>query len=72
VADARRLGVRPAYFGAEHGVLETPVVTRGVLADGEARGPLLVQEPDSSIVVPPGCTARLDPLGSVEVTVGRD
>ena len=70
-ADARRLGTRPAYFGAEHGVLETPVVTRGALADAEATGPLLVQEPDSSIVVPPGCTARLDRLGSVEVTVGR-
>lgn len=71
VADARRLGTRPAYFGAGHGVLETPVVTRGMLADADGRGPLLVQEPDSSIVVPPGCTARLDRFGSVEVTAGH-
>jgi N-methylhydantoinase A len=47
----------------------TPVVTRAALLDGERRGPFLVDEYDSTIVVPPWCSARLDGFGNVEVTV---
>jgi N-methylhydantoinase A len=47
----------------------TPVVTRAALLDGERRGPFLVDEYDSTIVVPPECSARLDGFGNVEVTI---
>ena len=70
VAHAQRLGSRTAYFGARHGLLETPVLTRGCLSERKLHGPLLVDEYDSTIAIPPGCSARLDTLGSVEVTVG--
>jgi N-methylhydantoinase A len=39
------------------------------LRGGDKPGPFLVDEYDSTIVVPPGCSARLDRLGNVEVTV---
>ena len=35
----------------------------------EGQGPFLVDEYDSTIVVPPECSARLDGFGNVEVTV---
>ena len=66
---SREIGERDAYFGPGDGTLATPVVTRAALLDGERAGPFLVDEYDSTIVVPPECVARLDPFGNVEVTV---
>ena len=66
---SRVIGERDAYFGPGDGTLATPVVTRAALLDGERAGPFLVDEYDSTIVVPPECVARLDPFGNVEVTV---
>ncbi len=57
---------RRAYFGSAHGWLETPVVPRSALADGE-RGPLIVEEYDATCVVPPGATARLDAGGNIRI-----
>jgi len=45
---------RRAYFGPEYGFLETPVLERGELAGGEYEGPLVVEEYDTTTVVPPG------------------
>jgi N-methylhydantoinase A len=50
---------RPAYFGPRHGLLETPVVARRDLA-GRAHGPPLIDEYDSTIVVPPDMTVWRD------------
>ena len=50
-------GSRRAYFDGQ--TVETPVVTRAALAL-PAAGPLLVDEYDSTTVVPPGTRARLD------------
>ena len=63
-------GSRAAYFGAAVGTIETPVCNRAGLLAGERAGPLLVDEDDSTCVVPPGCTARLDDHGNIEVDVG--
>ncbi len=60
-------GVRTVYFGPEAGRVETPVCNRAGLLAGERRGPLLIDEVDSTCVVPPGCTARLDDYGNIEV-----
>jgi len=56
-----RLSPRPrhATFGGRWGTIETPVVARAALA-APTRGPLLVDEYDSTIVIPPDMTARLD------------
>ena len=53
-----------------HGLVETPVCNRAGLLDGERPGPLLVDEIDSTCVVPPGCVARLDGHGNIEVDTG--
>jgi N-methylhydantoinase A len=65
-------GSRSAYFGADAGVVEAPVISRAGLLDGERAGPLLVDEYDSTCVVPPGCVARLDAHGNIEVDVDVD
>jgi N-methylhydantoinase A len=56
---------RRAYFGPQLGELETRILRRIDLAEGAANGPLIVEEFDTTIVVPPGWRASLDRLGSV-------
>ena len=68
IRDLPRLeGVRTAYFGAASGRVETPVCNRAGLLAGERCGPLLIDEVDSTCVVPPGSIARLDAYGNIEV-----
>lgn len=55
-------GSREVYFAGES--VAAPVLERGALAAGAA-GPLLIDEYDSTIVVPPGWRARRDELGHV-------
>jgi N-methylhydantoinase A len=51
---------RLAYFGPETGWLETPVVPRPLLGTTPRRGPLIIEEYDSTTIVRPGWTAQLD------------
>jgi len=60
---------RLAYFGARHGHLQTPVIRRSDLNLQERPGPLLIQEYDTSVVVPPGCSAALDPYGNIVIKI---
>src|SRR5207237_10647492 len=46
-------GTRVADFGPIHGELVTPVVARAALAAEPRPGPLLVDEYDTTVVVPP-------------------
>ncbi len=61
---------RRAYFGPAHGTLDTPIFSRRALADGAHAGPLLVQEYDTTIVVPPEAHASCDPFGNVAIDFG--
>ena len=61
-------GERAAYFGS-HGSISTPVVARADL-DQWADGPLLIDEYDSTIVVPPGARARRDDRGNLLIETG--
>jgi 5-oxoprolinase (ATP-hydrolysing) len=56
---------RPADFGDEHGTIETPVRSRTSLGADPVDGPLLIDEYDTTIVVPPGWNVRLDPGGAL-------
>lgn len=58
---------RRAYFGRKHGLLGTPVQSRAGLGTGWSQGPLIVEEYDSTCIVPPGCKARLDASGNIEI-----
>jgi len=64
--DGARQASRQAYFGEDHGWLETPVLNRADLAGGRA-GPLIVEEYDSTCVVPPGARAERDDAGNIVI-----
>ncbi len=70
-ASPRPLPTRPAYFGPEHGLLDTPVLTRGDLATGPVTGPAIVEEYDSTCIVPPGCRLSLGAAGSMIIELGE-
>jgi len=57
---------RRAYFGADHGWIETPVLRRSDLA-GPRVGPLIVEEYDATCVVPPGAQASLDAARNIVI-----
>ena len=59
---------RQAYFGDGHGWMETPVLSRADLATGRT-GPLIVEEYDTTCVVPPGARAELDGAGNIVITL---
>jgi N-methylhydantoinase A len=50
---------RRAYFGAQTGWVQTPVIRRSDLSSAR-EGPLIVEEYDATCVVAPGWHARLD------------
>jgi N-methylhydantoinase A len=66
-AQSTAQAARKAYFG-DHGWLETPVLTREDLGSGRA-GPLIVEEYDSTCVVPPGARAETDAAGNIVITL---
>ncbi|PWU17197.1 MAG: hydantoinase [Candidatus Rokuibacteriota bacterium] len=61
-----RKGVRPAYFREAGGFVDTAVYDRYRLAVGcEVRGPAVVEEEGSTLVVGPGAIARVAPSGNI-------
>jgi N-methylhydantoinase A len=66
-ARAPRAHDRDAYFGREHGVLATPVITRAELDSSRVDGPLIVEEYDATCVIPPSATAYLDEWANIVV-----
>lgn len=65
---AREREVRDCYFGAEHGTVATPIRTRRELSTTPQAGPLIVEDMDSTTVVPPGATCHLDPIRNIVIT----
>ena len=57
--------VRQVYFGPDAGLLETRLVRRDDLSADATPGPLIVEEYDSTVVVPPGWCAVLDARGNI-------
>ncbi len=58
---------RKAYFGPDHGWIETSVVPRAALGDHPQNGPLIVEEYDCTTVVRPGWIARLDGWSNIVI-----
>jgi N-methylhydantoinase A len=63
-------GSRNAYFGPDLGQHETPIVRRSALKPDGAQGPLLIEEMDSTTVIPPGCHVSRADDGSLLIGVG--
>ncbi|MGH3758941.1 hydantoinase/oxoprolinase family protein [Actinophytocola sp.] len=66
--------IRKAYFGREIGYLQTTVLLdRSLLDPDGTRGPCVVEELDSTTLIPPDWTARLDAAGNIIMArVGGD
>jgi N-methylhydantoinase A len=60
---------RLAYFGPQHGWVDTPLVQRQELGRSSAEGPLIIEEYDATTVIPPGCVAALDPWNNALIDV---
>ena len=57
---------REAYFGPAGGKQDVPVLnTRAILGAGPRPGPLIVEEYEATIVIPPRACASLDDFGSI-------
>jgi len=61
---------RPAYFGPDHGWVETPVLRRSDLSTPRT-GPLIVEEYDATCVIPPGARASLDVASNIVIELGE-
>jgi N-methylhydantoinase A len=59
---------RSAYFGPDHGWLDTPVLARADLGAGR-EGPLIVEEYDATCLVPPGARAERDAAGNIVIAL---
>lgn len=55
---------RQAYFGPRHGLQTAPIRRRHDI-EKEEGGPLIIEEPDTTVVVPPGWRASLDGYGNI-------
>ena len=60
-------GKRKAYFGEEHGWLETPVLSRAQITEAPMPGPLIVEEYDTTVIARPGWTARKDAWNNIHM-----
>jgi len=62
---------RLAYFGSDHGLIETPVIARGELGAAARAGPLIIEEYEGTTVVPPGARAVRDSFDNIVITLGH-
>jgi N-methylhydantoinase A len=60
---------REAFFGPAHGMMAAPLRDRFDIT-GPERGPIIVEEPDTTIVVPPGWTVQRDAFANLVLTKG--
>jgi N-methylhydantoinase A len=60
---------RQAYFGPEFGMLSTPVCERAAVSAQPMQGPMVIEEYEGTVVVPPYASVRLDPNGSLIIEI---
>ena len=65
-------GERSAYFGPVFGEMTTPVLSRAMLAAAPRAGPLVIEEYEGTVVVPPAARASLDESGNIEIEIDVD
>ena len=59
--------VRKVYFGPEVGWIVTPILDRLDIGDTLRPGPMIVEEMDSTTVVPPGARVKVDRFGNIMI-----
>ena len=63
---------RSVYFGPQYGRLETRVVDRADVTETGLDGPLIIEEYDSTTVVPPGCHIQRDAWHVLRLNLGDE
>ena len=63
---------RTVYFGAAAGRRETPVIDRAAIGEAWVDGPVIVEEYDSTTVVPPGCRIQRTGWDTLTIDVGPE
>ena len=58
---------REAYFGPAIGLVNSRVLSRGDLEKNILEGPLIIEDYEGTVVVPPGCEAHLDSMGNIVI-----
>jgi N-methylhydantoinase A len=59
---------RRAYFGEEIGTVDARIISRATLTERPLAGPLVIEEFDTTVVVPPGWRAKVDHYGNIILT----
>jgi N-methylhydantoinase A len=62
-------GSRPVSFTRGQSALETRLMARSLIGADAQAGPLVIESYDTTIVVPPGCTARRDAVGNILIDI---
>ncbi|BBK39086.1 methylhydantoinase [Allostella sp. ATCC 35155] len=60
-------GSRMVSFARDGAPVATRIVPRAAVADGPVAGPAIIESYDTTIVVPPGCTARAAEAGCIAI-----
>jgi N-methylhydantoinase A len=69
---AAQKGTRPVFVAAWERFAEVPVYDRYGLAAGTAlAGPCVIEEPDSTAIIGPDVTVRVDPFRNLVATFDR-
>jgi N-methylhydantoinase A len=64
-------GSRAVWFGAESGFVGTPVFDRyGLQSATKLDGPSIIEEVESTLILPPGCTAEVDNARNLIISTG--
>ena len=58
-------GQRDAYFGPGFGIMKTAICDRGDIGSHARPGPVIIEEYEGTVVVPPDTSVRLDSQGSL-------
>jgi len=70
-ADAARKGIRHVYFDETGDFTETPIYDRARLEAGASiEGPAVIEQTDTTVLVPPAASARVDGYLNVIIDVG--
>ena len=67
----RDAGSRGVFFSPRHGMINTPVIGRDHLGASPTPGPLLIEDADTTVVVPPSFAASLHATGSIVLRLGN-
>jgi N-methylhydantoinase A len=64
-------GSRPVYFDEVGDFTDTPIFDRARIDAGAAiDGPAVIEQTDTTVLVPPGASARVDAYRNIVIDVG--